>query len=312
MKNIKWLIAHEPEHLFLRTAKAFAKLLEEATKDIKIEILTTEQYQAKYNKEFTRDMIPSAVTNNDIQMSQTEVWELGRICNRNDEHDWNFFVFDMPWLFESHAHARRVLEGPIGQSMNKRLKAKSGMRGLAYTYSGGYRTIGSNRAIKNLNDLAEQTLRVNGNPITQQYWKNLGVNITRERLAHAGNEPVMPAGVDGKDTTYIRFPQAKNWLKSEHSLFLTNILISEKFWNTLTESEQEIMQKTAIEAARLERKWSQEDADKFEATAQERGCTITELSAEDKREMKAKAEPIYAEWSKKFMPGLINGIKRYN
>ena len=57
MKNIKWLISHQPEYLFLRTAKAFAKMLEEVNSEYKIEILTTDQYKDKYDANFTRDQI---------------------------------------------------------------------------------------------------------------------------------------------------------------------------------------------------------------------------------------------------------------
>ena len=79
MKNIKWLIAHQPEYLFLRTAKAFAKMLEEVAPQYKIEILTTDQYKDKYDSNFTRGKIMDLVEKNEIQMSQTEVWELEEV-----------------------------------------------------------------------------------------------------------------------------------------------------------------------------------------------------------------------------------------
>ena len=69
MKNIIWLIAHQPERLFLRTAKAFAKMLEKETNEIKIEILTTEQYKEKYDPSFSREKIFDLVKDNVIQMS---------------------------------------------------------------------------------------------------------------------------------------------------------------------------------------------------------------------------------------------------
>ena len=310
MKNIKWLIAHQPEYLFLRTAKAFAKMLEEVAPQYKIEILTTDQYKDKYDPNFTRGKIMDLVEKNEIQMSQTEVWELEEVTR-----DKNFYVFDMPFLFDSHAHARRVLEGPIGQAINSRLRKQTGIRALAYTYSGGYRTVGTNTPIKNLSDLNDKTLRINGNPVTQEYWKSLGVNINRSKskFTRTGDDSAnitLEEGVDGKDTTYIRFQNAKNFLKSEHSLFLTDILISDKFFQELSKKDQDLFVIAASKAARLERKWSQEDADKFEETAKERGCDIVELSAEDQKEMRSKAEPIYEKWNKEFFPGLIKGIQK--
>ena len=311
MKNIKWLIAHQPEYLFLRTAKAFAKMLEEVAPEYKIEILTTDQYKDKYDADFSRDKIIDLVKDNVIQMSQTEVWDLGVSLE-----DKNFLAFDMPFLFKSHAHARRVLEGPIGTAINKRLGKQTGIRGLAYTYSGGYRTIGSNTPIKNLSDLNNKKLRINGNPITCEFWASLGVDVhrgshgTRAIDNDVTSDLTLPEGIEGKDTTYIRFQNAKNFLKSEHSLFLTDILVSEKFFNELSEQDQALFLEAAHKAARLERKWSQEDADQFEKTAKERGCEITEISAEDKAQMEAKAQPLYEKWSKEFFPGLLDGIQK--
>jgi TRAP-type C4-dicarboxylate transport system substrate-binding protein len=305
MKNIKWLISHQPEHLFLRTAKAFAKILEEVNSEYKIEILTTGQYKAQYDADFTRDKIWGLVQSGEIQMSQTEVAKLAIPTN-----DDNFYVFDMPWLFESHAHARRVLEGPIGKAMNDRLAKQTGVRGLAYTYSGGYRTIGSDLPFKKLADLKGYNIKSNSNPITQEFWKSLGVNTVKRKGPVTELVSELQSHMDCKDTTYIRLPQAKNWINTKHSLFLTDILISDSFFKSLSEKEQVLFVEAANKAARLERKWSQDDADSYEATAKENGTTIHTLSEEDIAEMRAKAQPLYEKWSSKFFPGLIDGIKK--
>ena len=50
-KKIKWLIAHEPVDLFLRTAKAFSKDVYERTNGaIEIEIFTASEFSKKYNR----------------------------------------------------------------------------------------------------------------------------------------------------------------------------------------------------------------------------------------------------------------------
>jgi TRAP-type C4-dicarboxylate transport system substrate-binding protein len=305
MKNIKWLISHQPEHLFLRTAKAFAKMLEEVNSEYKIEILTTDQYKTQYDADFTRDKIWGLVQSGEIQMSQTEVYELAAPTN-----DDNFYVFDMPWLFESHAHARRVLEGPIGRAMNDRLAKQTGVRGLAYTYSGGYRAIGSDAPFKKLADLKGHNIKANSNPITQEFWKSLGVNTVKRKGPVNELEGEMQSHMDCKDTTYIRLQKAKNWINTKHSLFLTDILISDSFFKSLSEKEQALFVEAANKAARLERKWSQEDAEQYEATAQEQGTTIHTVSDEDRAEMREKAQPLYDKWSSRFFPGLIDGIKK--
>ena len=66
----------------------------------------------------------------------------------------------------------------------------------------------------------------------------------------------------------------------------------------------------AFKAARLERKWSQEDADQFVVNAKAKGTPVTELSEDDKLTMQEKSGPVYEKWSKRFMPGLIDGISK--
>ena len=218
MKKLTWLVIKSnkqgygpcPLKQVIRPAQAFKKLLEEKTNgSIEVELLTTQQYEQKHGVHLqdVGDVI-KAVQKNDIQMSQVEVYELG-------DFDSNFFVFDMPWMFKSHNHASKVLDGKIGYAMNQRLKRNYNVKGLAYTYSGGYRSIGGFKTIPTLEDLAGKNILINGNPVTKDYMESLGVKTTR-----AKNDD----NVDGRDTTYIRFPEATNFLKTNHSLFLTDII----------------------------------------------------------------------------------------
>ena len=64
--------------------------------------------------------------------------------------------------------------------------------------------------------------------------------------------------------------------------------------------DQAIFKKTAVEVARLERKWSEEDHENYELEAKKHGKTITRISEEDKMKMKEKAIPVYEKWEKIF------------
>ena len=304
MKKLTWLVIKSnkqgygpcPLKQVIRPAQAFKKLLEEKTNgSIEVELLTTQEYEQKHGVHLqdVGDVI-KAVQKNDIQMSQVEVYELG-------DFDSNFFVFDMPWMFKSHNHASKVLDGKIGYAMNQRLKRNYNVKGLAYTYSGGYRSIGGFKTIPTLEDLAGKNILINGNPVTKDYMESLGVKTTR-----AKNDD----NVDGRATTYIRFPEATNFLKTNHSLFLTDIIVGTDFWNSLTETEQKAMQDVSNEVAVLERGWTIEDAKEFENTAKENGCEIVEMSKDDQLAMQEKAKDLYKKWESKWFPGLMAGIEK--
>ena len=95
-------------------------------------------------------------------------------------------------------------------------------------------------------------------------------------------------------------------------MFITDIMMSDAFWNTLSEQDQEVFKATALKVARLERQWSEDDHSAFEASASLHGKTITPISEEDRATMKAKALPVYEKWDNELTPNLIADIKKYN
>ena len=159
-----------------------------------------------------------------------------------------------------------------------------------------------------LEDLQGKNLLVSNNPITKEYMESLGVKTTQRREVE--NDISLGDTLDARDTTYIRYPEATNFLKTNHSLFLTDIITNLDFYNSLTENEQEIFKQVALEVARTERKETTQEAKDFENTAKEKGCDIIELSQKEQEIMKAKAKELYKKWESKYFPGLINGIQK--
>ncbi|MCB0363390.1 MAG: hypothetical protein KDD35_11740, partial [Bdellovibrionales bacterium] len=83
-----------------------------------------------------------------IQMSQVPIDRLLFLSTDID-------VLDMPNIFTDHRHARQVLDGKVGSELQESLLKGSNnrVRGLAYTYSGGWRNIYSTKNIRFLKDL---------------------------------------------------------------------------------------------------------------------------------------------------------------
>ena len=140
-QKIKWLLFHEPAELFIRTAEDFQRHLDELTNNkFQIEILTLEDYQDKYLNGSTCDAF-AELKNGNVQISQIYADIFG-CFNATD-----FYALSMPYLFDSHDHATRVFEGEVGKKLFDHLYEKTAVRGLSYTYSGGYRCTASNTPI---------------------------------------------------------------------------------------------------------------------------------------------------------------------
>lgn len=323
-RKIRWLIAHQPQELFVRTAKAFSEELKKYCGDeLEIEILTYPDYIAKYKEipglekmvqrpddiktfnETGMNAFWNALYDSDVEMSQIQVVRVGDLSE-------DFLALDLPFLFEDHDHVQRVVEGPIGQKLCADLGKKSGVTGLAFTYSGGYRVVGSHKPIATLDELTKMKIAV-------QQHLSLGTTIEAmggEYLLSYPNlwhkhDPMIEDGCDAVETTYLRFDEVngKYILKTNHSMFMTTIVVSNKFWDSLTESQQDAFRKAGLAASRQERKWSIEDAKKFEESAAERGVSIVDMSDEDRALLKKKAQITYAKSKYYFSDGLVKGIR---
>jgi TRAP-type transport system periplasmic protein len=319
-RKIRWLIAHEPVELFLRTAKAFQdKIAELTNNEFEVEIFTPTEYTEKFGKIFKHPLpyaIVDPIVHMDegyIEMSQMHITELARWDSPN------FFALELPFLFRDHDHASRVLEGEIGRSLLQNLANESPATGLAFTYSGGFRCIASDSEIVDLDDLKDTIFATGPNPITIDTVKAIGAtpntfNI-RDFNKNAGRVEGYEA--DALETTIPRYlalykdSSDKRYLtNTKHSLFLTSIIISTKFWESLGEDLQAKFQEACTYASRLERKWSVEDAENFAAKENHSdiGITYKELGDEEIEKFKELTKPIYEKYKEFFYPGLVDGI----
>lgn len=302
--TIKWLIAHEPVHLFVRTAQYFAdELRRESGGRFDVEILTVDDYKTKYcNDEFDvlNDLFDH-VEAGKIDMTQTTVSRYGRINS-------NFFALDLPFLFDSHEHATRVYEGPIGKALCEGLSDNSNMQGLAFTYSGGWRIMGSAEEINSIADFAGKPVRCNDNPVTYLTLKGFGAAPMPEKEVGSVYDHVRD-GIYATESTYIRF-KGTHVFKSSHSLFMTTIVMSKEIWGTLSAADQEMIHAITQRVAKVERQWSVDDAAEFEKNCVENGVTITYISPEDDAELRRRAERVYEESAEWFHPDIVTKIKQ--
>lgn len=68
------------------------------------------------------------------------------------------YVLDLPFLFRDYDHARKVLDGEIGQELLQKIGANN-LVGLAWTENGFRHVTNSQRAVKTPEDLAGLKLR---------------------------------------------------------------------------------------------------------------------------------------------------------
>ncbi len=86
-------------------------------------------------------------------------------------------VFDVPFLFRDVAHARAVLDGPIGTAKLREM-CKAGVVGLAWAENGVRHLTTRDRAVRTPADLAALKIRVPQSEVLVSTFKALGAEPT--------------------------------------------------------------------------------------------------------------------------------------
>lgn len=309
--KIKWLLFHEPVELFIRTAEDFQRHLNKLTNDkFDFEIMTWDDYAEKYLDGEIREPI-TELKKGEIQITQVFANEAGK-ANATD-----FYALSMPYLFSSHEHATRVFEGEVGKKLFDHLYEKSGVRGLAYTYSGGYRCTASTTPLRTVEDFANKTFLRENNPITADMIDLVGAKKVSNLLSTYSEE--IKEETDIAQTTYPRYhvdatKKQKYVSDTRHSMFLTTILCNEEFYNSLSEEEQGHFYEAALRASRVERKQSVQDAIDIKTLPEkqkERGIEqVIEWSDEEILKLKKIWTPLYKKYEKFFTFDILDKIKK--
>ena len=310
-KLIRWVLAHEPIEIFIRAAERFAEVIEQKVPgQIKIEVLTLTEYANKYNNgvTITKHELLDLMEQDKIEMSQMYTYVLSK-------YNQDLNALDMPFLFKDHEHAARVFEGPVGKALLAGYsKNNNNIKGMAFTYSGGFKNVPLNKDITSLSELVGTKVRVSNSPICAATFANLGaepVVMDIEELA-AGMED---GRVNGGESSWPRIyacgqnETSKTILNSDHSLLLTNIIVNTNFFKSLSPELQAVMEEAAVEAARYERDISVSEVEPTSARATKDGIRVLKLSDADRVTFEKAAAKVYDQFDGYFTAGLIDNIR---
>jgi len=308
-KKIRWVLAHEPVKLFEAAAKHFANEVDQKTNgQVKVEVLTLPQYEKQYNKgrNLRNSEVVRYIQQGKIEMSQTYTTSLGVL-------EKDMYVLDLPFLFRDHDHATKVLEGQVGHRLLAGLQ-KSNVQGLAFTYSGGYRVLPANAPIEKLEQFKGMKIRTSSSPVAQDTFKALGAHPIPMDLDDVANA-TKQGKISASESTYPRFYDLKQNEYSkvlndtQHSLFLTSIVINNDFWKKLTPAQRQAIRESAISAARLERQQSIEDAEITKEQCRKDGIQVVDLPKAEQEKFKALMKPIYTKYENYFSKNLVSQIQ---
>ncbi|EAX46935.1 TRAP dicarboxylate transporter, DctP subunit [Thermosinus carboxydivorans Nor1] len=209
---------------------------------------------------------------------------------------------EMPYLFRDYDHAMKVLNGPIGEEITKGMIEK-GTRPLAWNVNGFRAVSNSKHPIKTLADTRDIKLRVPTNSIFIDGLQALGFNTVSMPMTELFSA-LQQKIVDGQENPPATL-LTSGWYEVQKYLTLTNhimgpnvIMISEKFWQTLTPEQQKIFKEVAVETAKYEVELMKKFEPEAVATLKQKGIQVDELA--DRAEWEKAVQPVYEKWYKQY------------
>jgi len=316
MQSLKltWVLAHEPYEVFHKAARQFAQEVSTETNGhITIDVLDLPDYNAVAGTNLSsrvrgdRQHVIDSVNSGLMDMATVYINNLADI--NKDLHAWG-----LPYLFQDAEHAQRALDGKIGRAMLDGVAARSNVRPLEYTFSGGFRTMPSNIAIEKVSDFKHLKVRCTNNPVSIDLFSMLDakpVNIPTEDFSNA----LLSGEVDSGEATYPRFfllgyDKASKFINhTEHNLFLTSIVINQIVWNSFDQVTKDIFTCAARNAALQERAESLASVDQVQRDAAKLGIPTVKMNDTEKSKLVNAFGGLYDKYETIFSPGVVSGLR---
>ncbi|MBP6535957.1 MAG: TRAP transporter substrate-binding protein [Xylophilus sp.] len=222
-------------------------------------------------------------------------------------------ILDVPFLFRDKAHARAVLDGPIGQELLTKFDAK-GFKALAWAENGFRHMTNSKRDVKEPADLKGLKMRTMENPVHIAAYKGLGI-ITTPMAFPEVFTALQQGTVDGQENPLpvimsAKFSQVQKHLSLTGHVYSPCIFVMNKgSFDKLSAADKTAFLDAAKVAAKANR--DRVDQDDANGVKELRAQGMTVIEDVDKAKFVAQLAPVNAEFEKQFGKANLDKIRNY-
>jgi len=222
-------------------------------------------------------------------------------------------ILDIPFLFRDKAHARAVLDGPIGQELLAKFDSK-GFKALAWGENGIRHMTNSKRDVKAPEDLKGLKMRTMENPVHVAAYKGLGIVTTPMAFPEVFTA-LQQGTVDGQENPLSvimasKFDQVQKHLTLTGHVYSPGIfLMSKAAFDKLSAADKQAFLDAAKEGVKANRARVDEDDAKGVTELRAKGMTVIENI--DKAKFVATLAPVNAEFEKQFGKANIDRIRNF-
>ena len=287
-------------------AVSFSKEISIKTNDdISVEVLTLGYYQTKYNKNpLQKKDVADYIQSDEAEMSQVFTTDLGKVNNQ-------MWVLDLPFIFRSHDHAQKVLEGHVGMTLLEGMR-KLNIEGLAFAYDNDYRILAGTKKIEKFEDFKGLKISTSVSPVAQETFNLIGANAVNV-VANEIEEEVKSQKLQLIESTYpMLYSHGQNKFinvinEPNHTLFVSLIILNANFYKKLPDNYKKIVKNAAISASRIKSKFAKTDFE-IAKKCKDDGVEIVTISKVEEDRFKNAVRPVYKKFEKMLSKELIANI----
>jgi len=222
-------------------------------------------------------------------------------------------IFDVPFLFRNYAHARAVLDGPIGKDLLSKFEPR-GMKALGWCDNGFRHMTNSRRAVHTPADLKGLKMRTMENPVHIQAYKAFGIIPTPMSFTEVFTA-LQQGTVDGQENPLSviytsKLDQVQKHISLTGHVFSPCVLtMNKQTWDKLSDADKQAFQEAAKLAIAANR--ARVDKDEQEVIAQLRANGMEVITDVDKSQFQAALQTTYQDFAKQFGQDKLDAIQNY-
>lgn len=261
---VKVGVTHGPSHSFTKALERFGENLHRRTHG-RYEVRVYCSSQLGSEKE-----LQEMLTIGSAEMTVTGVL---------NTYEPMFAIFELPYLYRDRSHVMRVNTGPIMREVADSLVPK-GLRLIGF-YENGFRHVtNSVRPVNDPSDLHGLKIRTPENPAEIETFKALGAIPTPLPFSELYSA-LLQKVVDGQENPLQNiwhghlFEAQQHLAMTGHIYNSAYVVVSERFWKTLPESDRQAFAESLIESSRWQLNYMQRRDQELEQELKDHGVAFT-------------------------------------
>jgi tripartite ATP-independent transporter DctP family solute receptor len=215
-------------------------------------------------------------------------------------------MLDMGYLFDSFAHAEKVLDGHVGTALSKFLQDRSGCQILTWTSQFGARSVFTKKPVQSLAQFKGTKLRVLPTPAFIETFKAMGAvptPIPFGELYMAAQTGVVD-GLEHDSATVFSgkfYEVVKSCWKTQHNFSPLVVVIGKRSMDKIPAELRPGFQKAIQEASLKQRPIADDKATQAEQALKARGMTFYPMAAPERDAVRHQLQTtLYQNFAKQY------------